>query len=245
MSLVVVATDTEVGKTVVSALLMTRYGGSDSGSDPADRVPDLAYWKPLATGSRDERDVETVEALCPGVATLPESYLFREPLSPHLAARLEDRAIDLEVVVQQGEEHRRSRPLVVEGVGGVLVPLVETDSASDPASDPGPLLTDLLERFGLPVVVVVRSALGTINHSLLTFEALRRRQIEIIGAVMVGPENPENRKAIERWGQVEVVAEVPWLDPLDATTVARAARDFDPEGRLRPWIVGPHTEGSR
>ncbi len=220
MSLWVVATDTEVGKTVMSAVLMARYGQEGS----------LAYWKPVASGSIDERDTETVAALCPGAEILPESYLFEEPLSPHLAARLEGRAVDPRRLLEDHRRHleaRRGAPLVIEGVGGVLVPL----------RDGGPLLIELLGQIDAPCLVVARSTLGTINHTLLTLEALRSRRLPLVGVVLNGPPNPENRRAIETFGEVDVIDEVDFLDPLDANSLRHAADGFDLAGKLRPWLV--------
>lgn len=214
MSLWVVATGTEVGKTVISALLMARFGG----------VGNLHYWKPVASGSRDERDTETVASLCPSARILPESYLFEEPLSPHLAARLEGRSVDPERLVNdyRGHAERLGDCLIIEGVGGVLVPL----------RDGGPLLIDLMADIPAPCLVVSLSTLGTINHTLLTLEALRRRQLPIAGVVLNGPSNVENRRAIESFGHVPVVAEVEPLTPLSAASLEKAAPSFDPEGRL-------------
>lgn len=216
MSLWVVGTDTEVGKTIISAMIVARYRTDHT----------VAYWKPVATGSRDERDTVTVAELCPGATILPETHLFREPLSPHLAARLDGGRADPDAILEAYDRHRADaaeRDLVIEGAGGVLVPL----------TDDGDMLIDLLPRFDLPVVVVARSTLGTINHSLLTLEALRRRDLDVAGVVLNGPPNLENRKAIERFGNVDILAEVPHLDPLDATALGRSAtEDFDTAGRL-------------
>ncbi|HEY8022360.1 MAG TPA: dethiobiotin synthase [Thermoanaerobaculia bacterium] len=220
MSLAVVGTGTEVGKTVVSAVLLAHYVGSGA----------LAYWKPVATGSRDGRDAETVARLAPAtIEILPESYLFREPLSPHLAARLEGTTINPARLLADLASHRAAEPrlaLVVEGVGGLLVPL----------TDDGHLLIDWLAAAGLPCLLVAASGLGTINHTLLSLEALRARGIEVAGVVLNGPLNAENRAAIERFGQATVVAELAPLAPLDAETIARAAAEFDREGRLAPHL---------
>ena len=218
MSLAVVGTGTEVGKTVVSAVLLARYAGAGR----------LAYWKPVATGARDGRDAETVAGLVPAsVAILPESYLFHAPLSPHLAARREGAAIDPERLLADLARHRSAaRALVVEGVGGLLVPL----------TDAGHLLIDFLAAAGLPCLLVALSGLGTINHTLLSLEALRRRGIPVAGVVLNGPPDVENRAAIERFGGVEVVAQVPPLAPLDRAAIARAAEAFDRGGSLSPYL---------
>lgn len=214
MILAVVGTDTGVGKTVVSALLAASW---------AARGP-AAYWKPVATGAEEDRDAATVARLAgPGVEVLPETYLFPAPLSPHLAARLAGGRIDPERVLAELGRHRAvpGRALVVEGVGGLLVPLTEE----------GYLLIDLLAAARLPCLLVARSTLGTINHTLLSLEALRARDLPVAGIVLVGPPNPENRRAIERLGGVPVVAEVPPL-ALTPAAIAAAARAFDPEGSL-------------
>lgn len=208
MSLAVVGTGTEVGKTVVSALVMAKYG----------KRLGLTYWKPIATGSNEDRDVETVRRLSGG-RVREETYSFPEPLSPHLAARLAGERIDPARVLAAFEDDGR---LVVEGVGGVLVPL----------TDDGYLLADLLAEMRLPSLLVALSTLGTINHTLLTLEALRKRGQGIVGVVLNGPHNPENRLAIERFGKVGVVGEVPRLEPLTAEALAAEAARFDPDAIL-------------
>jgi malonyl-CoA O-methyltransferase len=220
-AIVVVGTDTGVGKTVVSAIFAAAW---------AAREP-VAYWKPVATGGYPEdpdRDAATVGRLAgPEVQILPETYLFPDPLSPHFAARLVGATIEPERLLTELARHRAgSRALVVEGVGGLLVPLTED----------GYLLADLLVAARLPCLLVARSTLGTINHTLLSLEALRAREIGIAGVVLDGPPNRENRRAIERLGRVPVLAEIPPLT-LDRASVAAAARGFDPAGRL--WSASP------
>jgi dethiobiotin synthase len=220
MSLVVVGTDTGVGKTVTSAVLLARYG----------RRFRLAYWKPIATGASEGRDGARVERWVGDLAVvLPETYLFDPPVSPHLAARWARRPIDPERVladlVRHGIEDRR-RTLVIEGLGGLLVPL----------EDRGYLLADLLAAFDLPCLLVARSTLGTINHTLLTLEAMRARRLELAGVALVGPPHRENRTAIEKLGGVRVVAEIDRLPRLDRRTIRAAARRFDTRGRLRPFF---------
>ncbi len=218
MSLAILGTGTDVGKTVVAALVLARYRAE---------FP-LAYWKPIASGLLDGRDTDTVQALVPGILTLPESYLFPEPLSPHLAARLAGQAVDPQQVVRDHARHCGAHPdraLVVEGAGGVLVPL----------TDQGDLLIDLMAQLALPCLVVGHSTLGTINHTLLTLEALRRRRMEVAGVVLSGPPNPENQAAIARWGAVEVHSVAP-CSPLTAETLGQAAQRFDPTGRLGRYL---------
>lgn len=193
----VTGTDTGVGKTMISACLA--------------RAWDAAYWKPLQTGMKDEPgDTPTVATLAalPSERVHTPAYALAEPLSPHAAAELEGVAIDPDALFLPDTD----RPLVVEGAGGLMVPVTEDV-----------FIIDLIARFGLPVVLVARSTLGTINHTLLSLEALRARGLAVAGVVLNGPPNPGNRAAIERFGKVRVLAEIPTLPRLDAETVAEAA----------------------
>lgn len=198
----ITGTDTDVGKTLVSAWL-TRAWNAD-------------YWKPVQTGAADITDFATMAKLVPGAVIHPAAYVFQAPLSPHEAARRERARIDLSALVPPAT----SRPLVVEGAGGVMVPLNEAA-----------LTVDFMERLGLPAVVVARSGLGTINHTLMTLEVLRRRHIPILGVVMNGQKNSANRQAIEHFGGVPVLAEIQPLPAVTASVVAGLpAPAFDPPG---------------
>jgi dethiobiotin synthetase/malonyl-CoA O-methyltransferase len=196
----VTGTDTDVGKTLVSAWLTQAWGAE--------------YWKPVQTGAADITDYGTLGRLVPGAVIHPSAYVFQAPLSPHEAARRERARIDLSSMVLP----QTDKPLVVEGAGGIMVPLNDTA-----------LTIDLVERLGLPALVVARSGLGTINHTLLTLEALRRRRLPILGVVMNGQKNPANRQAIEHFGGVPVLAEI---QPLPAVTAAVVAS-------LPPPAFGP------
>ena len=111
---------------------------------------------------------------------------------------------------------------VVEGAGGTLVPI----NASE-------LMADVMVGLGLPVLVVARSTLGTINHTLLTLEALRTRSLALAGVLMIGHRNQENRDAIERYGRVRVVGQLPLFEPLSASTLGQwAVTELDPDGQL-------------
>lgn len=193
--LFVAGTGTDVGKTVAAACLV--------------RALDADYWKPVQSGlasGNDSAEVARLTGLSPA-RNHPFTYALQAPLSPHEAARLEDVAIDLDRFVLP----KTTRPLVVEGAGGLLVPL--NDHA---------LMIDLIGHLGLPVVLVGLSGLGGINHALLSLEALRHRNLLVLGVVLSGPLNPVNRAAIERYGQIPV-RELPHVDRLDAAAVAALA----------------------
>jgi len=186
----VTGTDTGIGKTLVSAWLAQGWQAS--------------YWKPIQSGTTEGTDPAWVARMAPGVEIVPSAIELEAPLSPHDAARRERRRIDLSALVLPERER-----LVVEGAGGAMVPINESA-----------LMVDLMARFALPVVVVARSGLGTINHTLMTLDVLRRRRIPLLGVILNGQRNPANREAIEHFGGVAVLAEI---QPLPAITPAMLA----------------------
>lgn len=192
-ALVVAGTDTGIGKTVVAALLAraaTRHGGG-------------AYWKPVQTG--EESDTRTVAALA-GARTYEPGASFAKPASPHEAARAEGRGVDVERTSRGLREHRAALAhgtLVVELAGGLFVPW--TDAFTQ---------IDWLARERLPLVLVARSGLGTLNHTLLSLEALRARELEPRALFLVGEQHPSNRETLARLGGVARILEVPHFEPL-------------------------------
>jgi dethiobiotin synthase len=215
--LFVTGTDTGVGKTVVSAALLHRYR--------RDLV--VRYWKPIQTGIEEDDDTAEVARLTgdPG-AVLAAGIRLRRPVSPHLAARMSGTTLPLDEVARPLNKEGGFGAWIVEGAGGALVPINETDS-----------MTDLMLRLGLPVVVVARSTLGTINHTRLTLEALRRRSLAVAGVVLVGPANRDNREAIETYGETIVLGEMPRFDPLTVEALASwAPRALDPHERLLEFL---------
>jgi dethiobiotin synthetase len=196
----VTGTDTDVGKTLVAAWLLTQL--------------DASYWKPVQAGVMPETDSSVVRRLAEiePDRILPEAYVLPEAIAPHEAARRAGIAIDMAKFVPPVSD----RPLVVEGAGGLMVPL--TDTA---------YVIDLAAELHLPLILVARSTLGTINHTLLSLEAIRRRGLPLAGVVINGPETPHNRAAIERYGQVEVIAEIPWLDVVNRSTLLTIEPELD------------------
>ncbi|MFT8655508.1 MAG: dethiobiotin synthase [Acetobacter papayae] len=200
----VTGTDTGVGKTLVSACLVRRW--------------QALYWKPLQSGLADEEgDTPTVSRLAGGESTqgqgvrcFPPAGAYQASLSPEAAARAEGVTIDPALLALPMEAPQQ--PLVVEGAGGLMVPV--TDEI---------MMVDLAQRWGLPVVLVARSGLGTLNHTLLSLEALRARGIAVAGVVLNGPPNPENSRTIADKGKVRILAEIPHEAGLDAPTVERLA----------------------
>jgi dethiobiotin synthase len=201
--LFVTGTDTDAGKTVISALLTLAL--------------DAHYWKPIQSGVNEDSDTRDVRALTglPQERFLPEAYRLTEPLSPHEAAAIDGVRIDLDAITLPALP--QDAPLVVEGAGGLMVPL-NTEA----------LMLDLITRLGLPVVVVARSGLGTINHTLLTLAALRAAGAEVAGVIMNGPPHPANADAIAHFGRVPVLAQVPMLDDLSPQGLKNACARYIP-----------------
>ena len=192
---VIVGTDTNVGKTVFSAALADALGAH--------------YWKPVQSGLEDETDSQTVARLG-GLSPqriVPEAWRLQLPASPHIAARAEG----IEIDVAQLAPPQGVAPLVIETAGGVMVPL--TDNC---------ITVDLLARWGLPAIVVSRTALGAINHSLLTLEALRSRRVPVHGLAFVGDEYAMAQQSIGSLGNVRVLGRLPRLDPLNRESLRAA-----------------------
>ena len=220
--LFVTGTDTGVGKTTVAAALMHRFRSLHT----------LRYWKPIQTGIEQDDDTATVRELggCAENEFHASGIRLLQPVAPYLAAELSGTRISIADVVRTLGNELDSFRWVVEGAGGVLVPLNESE-----------FMLDLIVALGMPALIATRSSLGTINHSLLTIEALRRRRVEIAGVVLIGPANPGNREAIERFGNVTIVGEMPHFSSLTAETLGGwATSEFDARGLLTRHFTGPN-----
>ena len=193
-ALIVTGTDTDVGKTVVAAMLTLALDG--------------VYWKPIQCGTADGTDRETVAKLTGLDAShfLPERYCFREPLSPHRAAELDGITIDPSTL--DLPDVPWERPLIIEGAGGLLVPLTRDL-----------LQIELFARWGAPVVVCARTKLGTINHTLLTLSALRARNIPVLGIVFAGESMPDSERTIVDFSGAKRLGRLPPLPTLDAKSL--------------------------
>lgn len=195
---VVTGTDTGIGKTVFSAALTAALDGF--------------YWKPIQSGLDDETDSQTVARLG-GLADgriLPELWRLHTPASPHIAAEIDAVSIDPDAI----EPPTVDGPLVIEGAGGLMVPLT-----------PDRLFIDVFARWRHPVVLCTRTRLGTINHTLLSIEALRSRQIPILGVAFVGDPEERVEASIAHLGKVRRLGRLPFLADLNPSMLARAFHD--------------------
>ena len=182
MRFVVSGTDTDIGKTVFCAGLAGMLGAR--------------YWKPVQAGIPG--DSETVAELA-GIDILPEAYRLKLPASPHQAAAQEGIAIDPDSLVPP------EGPVVIEGAGGLMVPLTRTT-----------LFLDVFARWRLPLILCARTRLGTINHTLLSIEAVRSRNIPLHGIAFIGDANPESETIITEIGKVKCLGRLPMIEPLTA-----------------------------
>lgn len=193
--IVVTGADTGIGKTVFAAALTAALGAS--------------YWKPVQAGLDGETDTETVARLAqlPSERIVPEAYRLATPASPHWAAEIDGVAIDPARLTPP----KVHGPLVIEGAGGLFVPLTRS------------LLTiDLFARWGFPVVLVARTGLGTLNHTLLSLEALKARRTPVLGVAFVGDAHPDNLETIAAFGRVKVLGRLPRIEPLTPAALAAA-----------------------
>jgi dethiobiotin synthetase len=201
-AIVITATDTDVGKTIFAAALTAALDG--------------CYWKPVQAGLEGGTDSEKVAALSglPADRILPEAYRLNTPASPHLAAAIDNVVID----PARFDPPACDRRLIIEGAGGPLVPLAG-----------GLLYADIFARWRFSTVIVARTTLGTINHSLLAIEALRARAVPILGIAFVGDAQEDSEQTIAAIGRVKRLGRLPMLEPLNGAALRAAfAKNFDP-----------------
>lgn len=200
--IIVTGTDTGIGKTVFAAALAGAL--------------DASYWKPVQSGLEDETDACAAQRLS-GLAAdriLPERYRLKTPASPHLAAAIDGVSIDYNAL----ELPAVPRPLVVEGAGGLMVPLTREVT-----------YIDVFARWKAPLVLCARTSLGTINHTLLSIEAIRARGIPLLGVAFLGEENADSEQIITELGRTRRLGRLPRLASLEAAALRAAfAAAFDP-----------------
>jgi dethiobiotin synthase len=198
-SFFITGTDTNIGKTVIAAALVYKFSAT--------------YWKPIQTGALEGTDTDFVR----NILSLPENhivlpaYTYNPPLSPHLAASLENEEIALERLVLPAVQ-----PIIVEGAGGIFVPINNSLQ-----------IIDLIEKFSLPVIVVAGTQLGTLNHTLLTLYALQNKGLAVKGVVLNGAPQFGIRATIEHFSGVQVLGEIPRYKSLETRTIQAIAGQID------------------
>jgi dethiobiotin synthetase len=190
MQIFITGTGTNIGKTLVCSWLCLHTG--------------YAYFKPIQTGTTEGTDSNLVSKLA-GTRIYKEAYRYKAPLSPHLAASLVNEEIDITKIMLPATKN-----LIVEGAGGLLVPVNKKY-----------FIIDLIKQFSIPVILVANTNLGTINHTLLSLEALKARDIKILGVICSGTLNQDNIDAIEFYGNTKVLACLPFQDCINKDRLRR------------------------
>ncbi len=191
---IVSGTDTGIGKTAVAAMLTLAL--------------DALYWKSIQSGTEDGTDRQRVQALTalPDDRVLPERYILSQPLSPHRAAELDGIELDADPFPLP----KADKTLIVEGVGGLMVPITRQK-----------LQIDIFAAWNLPIILCARTGLGTINHTLLSIEALRKRNMPLHGLIFVGEDNPDNMRTIADFSGSRILGHMPHLDIIDRAALLR------------------------
>ncbi len=191
---------TEIGKTITSAIV-TEHLKAD-------------YWKPIQSGDLENSDTLKVEGLISNHKTqfYPEAYRLTQPFSPHYSAELDGVEISLDAIVLPQTENN----LIVEGAGGLMVPLNGQD-----------LIIDLIQKLGLEVILVSKNYLGSINHTLLSVEALKSRNIPIRGIIFNGEANVASESIIKKMTDLNVIAHLPFLQTVSKESVKQIAENTD------------------
>ncbi len=191
---IICGTDTDVGKTIISALFVQGLHAT--------------YWKPIQSGLENKTDTNVICKLLnlPKERWLPEAYKFKAAVSPHWSAELENRCIEINRLKIPSFTYP---PLIIETAGGLMVPLTRNY-----------LQINHLKQWQYPIILVGRSGLGTINHTLLSLEALKARKIPVIGIVLNGPIHKDNPKTIEKLGGVPVICQFPALKEITSESLS-------------------------
>lgn len=191
---------TDVGKTVVSAILVEAL--------KAD------YWKPIQSGSYYGTDSENVKKLLTSDVSVvhPEAYCLKQYMSPHAAAELEGVEIDLDEINLPDSKNEN---LIIEGAGGIMVPINKKQ-----------FILDLIIKFDCEVVLVIQNYLGSINHSLLSIDSLRSRNIKILGIVFNGPPHQLSQDIICNYSGIECIGHISKEDEINKEVILKYASEF-------------------
>lgn len=210
LRLVITGTDTGIGKTVFSSAL-------------ADAL-DACYWKPIQSGIEEETDSETVLRLSqiPPQRTFPEAWRLKTPVSPHLSAEIDKVTLDPRTL----EPPVTNSPLIIEGAGGLLVPLTRHET-----------FADVFARWQIPAILCSRTGLGTINHTLLSLEAMRKRHIPVFGIAFIGDPHLDTQRIIAELGEVRILGRLPNLKPLTPESLRQSFREHFEVSSFREVIA--------
>ena len=202
---VICGTDTDIGKTLISSLFV--------------RGLNSFYWKPIQSGIESETDSQAVERLAKvnKEKIINEAYVFTEPVSPHWAAEIDQKIINFELLNLPNVDDS----LIVETAGGLMVPITRNY-----------LQIDQIRKWGLPVILVCKSELGTLNHTLLSIEALEKRNINILGLVINGEKHLDNPNTLTEFSGLPIIAEFPYIQKIDSNNLDILWKELNIKNKL-------------
>ncbi len=202
---IICGTDTDIGKTLISSFFVKGLNSF--------------YWKPIQSGIELQTDSQTVEKLAQvsKEKIIKEAYVFTEPLSPHWAAEIDQKIINFDKL----RLPKVQDSLILETAGGLMVPLTRNF-----------LQIDQIKKWGLPVILVCKSSLGTLNHTLLSIEALQKRNINILGLVVNGEKHLDNPKTLVEFSRIPVIAEFPYLPKVDSNNLDILWKELNIKNKL-------------
>ena len=209
LQFIICGTDTDVGKTLISSFFV--------------RGLKSFYWKPIQSGIETETDSQSILRLS-GIKKekiLKEAYIFEKPVSPHWAAEIDGKKIDINLL----NLPKIDGSIVIETAGGLMVPITRNF-----------LQIDQIRKWNLPVIIVCRSSLGTLNHTLLTIEALKKRNIKILGLIINGEKHFDNPKTLREFSKLPIIAEFPRLNNIDKNNLDRLWKELNIEKNLASII---------
>ena len=203
---IICGTDTDVGKTLISSFFV--------------RGLKSFYWKPIQSGIETETDSQIILRLSEikKEKILKEAYIFKRPVSPHWAAEIDEKKIDINLLKLPPTDGS----LIVETAGGVMVPITRNF-----------LQIDQIKKWDLPVIIVCRSSLGTLNHTLLTIEALKKRNIKILGLIVNGKKHFDNPKTLQEFSKLPIIAEFPRISNVDKNNLDKLWQELNIENILK------------
>ena len=189
---VICGTDTDIGKTVISSFFV--------------RGLNSFYWKPIQSGIESETDTQAVKRLTKLNKTkiINEAYIFRKPVSPHWAAEIDQKIVNFQLLNLPNVDGS----LIVETAGGLMVPITRNY-----------LQIDQIKKWDIPVILVCKSGLGTLNHTLLSIEALKKRSIKILGLVINGEQHFDNPKTLAEFSGLPIIAEFPYIEKIESNNL--------------------------
>ena len=202
---VICGTDTDIGKTLISSFFV--------------RGLNSFYWKPIQSGIGSETDSQAVERLSKVNKSkiIKEAYIFTKPVSPHWAAEIDKKVINF----QQLNLPNVDGSLIVETAGGLMVPITRNY-----------LQIDQIKQWDIPVILVCKSTLGTLNHTLLSIEALKKRNIKILGLVINGEKHLDNPKTLTEFSSIPIIAEFPYLQKINSNILDIMWKELDIKNKL-------------